>query len=569
MISTNFKGIKKTSIKLGIFILFSFLVLQIFVGYRLYEANHKVYNHLKDLQIVSVLEELNILLTNFKSEPNNTTISQLSKLSQKLDGELKKDIDDLIMRYKNNLPYNLLLNRLENQTTKLYQKYQIKIKDLDKLIDSKQDNIIIFSFVLIINILINLALYLFTSKIVENLENLQRGIKSFFDFINRKSKNAKMIKLKTNDEFMVIAEMINQNIKQIEHDIKIDNEAVEEVARVSSIVANGDFSVRLHKEPVNPEISKLKNNLNKFLEQTQESINKLIMVVNKFEEKDYTARVEDSKLSGEFKKLSHGINSLGEVLEQSQKKLNTTLKVKSSTLQKSAKELANSMHKLKEYINNSKDNSEKISIEMANMAKMISQTVVTARDMNEFAKSTKNNAQSGEELASKTLNAMEIINKSTQTIEESISAIDSIAFQTNILSLNAAVEAATAGEAGKGFAVVAQEVRSLATKSAEAARVIKELVEETKKQAKEGMEISKNMKENFIKVSQEIQKSSQLVSGVAQEADKELEKVKSVENLMSEVKKVFIKNYEIANKTDEVSKQILTISNELAKEIEK
>ena len=563
----SFKGIKSTSMKLGIFIFISFLILQIFVGYRLYEANHKAAIHFQDLQKVKILEKLNLLLDNLKKEPTNTTISQLRILNQKLDVDLKKDIDDLIIRYKNNLPYKLFLERLQHNIEQLYQKYLTRTKDLDKLVDSKQDNIIIFSFVLVINILINLALYLFTNKIVENLENLQIGINSFFDFINRKSREAKPIIVKTNDEFMLIADMINKNIKQIEHDIKIDNQAVEEVAMVSSIVANGDFSVRLHKEPVNPEISKLKNNLNKFLEQTQESINKLVKVVNKFEERDYSPRVE-TKLSGELKKLSQGINSLGKVLQQSQEKLNTTLKTKSNTLQESAKELANSMHKLKKYVNNSKENSEKISTEMSTMADMISLTVTKAKDMNEFAKSTKSSAKSGEELASKTLNAMEIINKSTQTIEESISAIDSIAFQTNILSLNAAVEAATAGEAGKGFAVVAQEVRSLATKSAEAARVIKELVEETKKQAKEGMLISKSMKESFIKVSQDIQKSSQLISSVAQEADKELKKVKSVEDLMGEVKNIFIKNYEIANKTNEVSEKILIISNQLAQEIE-
>ena len=71
---------------------------------------------------------------------------------------------------------------------------------------------------------------------------------------------------------------------------------------------------------------------------------------------------------------------------------------------------------------------------------------------------------------------MDEINEKVQTINESIAIIDQIAFQTNILSLNAAVEAATAGEAGKGFAVVAQEVRNLASRSAEAAKEITELV---------------------------------------------------------------------------------------------
>ncbi len=85
--------------------------------------------------------------------------------------------------------------------------------------------------------------------------------------------------------------------------------------------------------------------------------------------------------------------------------------------------------------------------------------------------------EEGQKLATYTVESMDSINDQTQAIADAITVIDQIAFQTNILSLNAAVEAATAGEAGKGFAVVAQEVRNLASRSAEAAKEIKSLVE--------------------------------------------------------------------------------------------
>ncbi len=100
-------------------------------------------------------------------------------------------------------------------------------------------------------------------------------------------------------------------------------------------------------------------------------------------------------------------------------------------------------------------------------------------------------------------------------IYESIDAIDQIAFQTNILSLNAAVEAATAGEAGKGFAVVAGEVRNLATRSAEAAKVIKSLVEAASSTANEGKIIADNMIKGYDSLNASIDNTITLINDVA------------------------------------------------------
>ena len=110
--------------------------------------------------------------------------------------------------------------------------------------------------------------------------------------------------------------------------------------------------------------------------------------------------------------------------------------------------------------------------------------------MTQHAKEVTDSVKEGEELASKTSLAMDEINEQVNAINDAITVIDQIAFQTNILSLNAAVEAATAGEAGRGFAVVAQEVRNLASRSAEAAKEIKDLVENANIKANEGKEIA-------------------------------------------------------------------------------
>ena len=106
------------------------------------------------------------------------------------------------------------------------------------------------------------------------------------------------------------------------------------------------------------------------------------------------------------------------------------------------------------------------------------------------------------------------IDKEVNAINEAITVIDQIAFQTNILSLNAAVEAATAGEAGKGFAVVAQEVRNLASRSAEAANEIKTLVQNATTKANDGKSIANQMINGYTELNENISKTIELIKDV-------------------------------------------------------
>ena len=135
--------------------------------------------------------------------------------------------------------------------------------------------------------------------------------------------------------------------------------------------------------------------------------------------------------------------------------------------------------------------------------------------MSQLAQSVTASAQKGEDLANKTTNAMDEINVQVSSINEAIEVIDQIAFQTNILSLNAAVEAATAGEAGKGFAVVAQEVRNLASRSAEAAKEIKDIVESASSKANEGKEIADNMIHGYKDLNEKITSTIEIIETVA------------------------------------------------------
>jgi methyl-accepting chemotaxis protein len=201
----------------------------------------------------------------------------------------------------------------------------------------------------------------------------------------------------------------------------------------------------------------------------------------------------------------------------------------------------------------------------------ISNTTNNIVKMSSFANDVTISVKQGEELATQTTRAMDEINLEVNAINDAISVIDQIAFQTNILSLNAAVEAATAGEAGKGFAVVAQEVRNLASRSADAANEIKTLVQNATSKANNGKQISDEMINGYTQLNDNILQTINLIKNAEVASKEQLQGVEQINNAVNALDKQTQQNASIASASHDVAVQTdtiakLVVSNADAKE---
>ncbi|PKN14499.1 MAG: hypothetical protein CVU67_05320, partial [Deltaproteobacteria bacterium HGW-Deltaproteobacteria-24] len=177
-------------------------------------------------------------------------------------------------------------------------------------------------------------------------------------------------------------------------------------------------------------------------------------------------------------------------------------------------------------------------------------------------------AEDGEQLANKTTLSMDSINNEVTAISEAITVIDQIAFQTNILSLNAAVEAATAGEAGKGFSVVAGEVRNLASRSAEAAKEIKELVEKATVKANEGKNISMKMIEGYNELKTNINETLSLIQGVESSSQEQKTGIEQINDAVSSLDRQTQQNASAANLSNEIAEKTQEIATKILSDVE-
>ncbi|WP_258237632.1 methyl-accepting chemotaxis protein, partial [Arcobacter sp. CECT 9188] len=241
------------------------------------------------------------------------------------------------------------------------------------------------------------------------------------------------------------------------------------------------------------------------------------------------------------------------------------------TLENSSKILLSNVDKLNVSSNEAATSLEETAAALEEITSNIRNTTHNIAKMSNLSTDVTKSVNEGEELANQTTTAMDEINAQVNAISEAIGVIDNIAFQTNILSLNAAVEAATAGESGKGFAVVAQEVRNLASRSAEAAKEIKDIVERATVKADEGKQIATNMINGYVGLSKNIEETITLISDIEMSSKEQLMGIEQINDAVNQLDQQTQQNAMVASQTNDIAIQTnniakLVVSNANEKE---
>ena len=393
-----------------------------------------------------------------------------------------------------------------------------------------------------------------------DLEEIDKYFQQLIEFLSYEKSEFEYVESTGNKKVDDMFKNWNQQIKKFDKRTKDDMRVLGEIVLTADKVEQGIYKCRIKGDSDNPTISTLRNTLNKMLTSIDDATTRISRVVTSYTNDDFTdyIKVVDN-YKDDMKLLMESINLLGKELGSSAKNNFQN----GETLENSASTMTNSMNNLAEKANEQAASLEETAAALEEITSITRNNTQNATKMATLGQVVKKSVQTGEELASKTASSMDEINEKVKAINSAITVIDQIAFQTNILSLNAAVEAATAGEAGKGFAVVAQEVRNLANRSAEAAKEIKNLVEEANIKTNDGKLISSDMIEGYKELNKNISETINIIEDVSAASKEQMLGIEQINQTVNMLDRVTQENAFESNQIKEISQSVSTLAYEL------
>lgn len=308
------------------------------------------------------------------------------------------------------------------------------------------------------------------------------------------------------------------------------------------------------------KINYIGKSLNTMLDKLNIGINDALEVLSQYEDQNYLNKINAELFrGGAFKKLFEGVNSLNDKMVE---QVSDTYK-QGLVLEKESGDLTKKASTLSILTQQQAASVEETAAAIEEISSIFSSNSQHIHSVIEVGNDVKKSSIKGLSLAKDTDSAMDDIYGFTNKTFEAISQISQIAFQTNILSLNAAVEAATAGEAGKGFAVVAAEVRNLANRSAEVAKEIEGLMEVLRTKVQSGKNIATEMSLDYEEMIVNINKTVELIDTISTSSKEQEIGVEQINGAINSIDRTTQENALIAQDVSTISSRNHTVAKQM------